>query len=126
MPSLRILLVSAILLAGPVAAAQANGAQDAELCRIMTATLPPRQAEITQLTSERDATAVTVEDLGDAWEDAEIHRLVSAAHARTADTARAAYDEARRALARHELALQSALDQYNTDVGAFNARCARR
>lgn len=126
MKSLRILLVSAVILAGPVAAAQARSAQDAELCRVMSATLAPRQAEIVTLTAERDTATEAVEDSGDAWEEAETHRLVSAAQARSADEARAAYDDARQVLARREMALQSTLRQYNTDVEAFNARCARR
>jgi hypothetical protein len=126
MKSLRILLVTAALVAGPVAAAQARSAQDAELCRVMSATLAPRQAEITALKAERDAAARLAEDRGDAWEEAETHRLVSAAQARSADEAGTADSEARQLLARRELALQSALRQYNTDVDAFNARCARR
>ncbi|MFN7055978.1 hypothetical protein [Hyphomonas sp.] len=126
MTHLRILALAAALLAGPVAAAQANGAQDAALCRTMSATLAPRQAEIRALTSDRDAAATAAEDLGDVWEEAETHRLVSAARAREADAARTAYDEARQLLARRELALQSAVRQYNTDIEAFNARCTRQ
>lgn len=124
MTYLRVLSIAALMLAGPAATAQANSAQDAELCRVMSATMTPRKAEIETMTAERDAAAAEVELTGDVWEDAEVHRLASASHARTADTARAAHDEARKLLSRREQALQATLRQFNSDVAAFNARCA--
>jgi len=110
-----------LALAGP---ALANGTVDAAACKAMQATLAPRQAEISELTEQREASALRAEEAGIAWEDAEIHRLVSAGHAATADRERAAYDAAKKQVARDELALQSAVKQFNTDVSVYNTRCA--
>jgi hypothetical protein len=111
----------AMVLAGP---ALANGAVDVAACRAMKATLAPRQAEISELTEQREASALLAEEAGIAWEDAEIHRLVSAAHAATADRELAAYDAAKKKFARDELALQSAVKQFNADVAVYNTRCS--
>jgi len=111
----------ALSLAGP---ALANGKPDLKACKAMQETIAPREAEISDLTAKRDASSALVEETGIRWEDAEIHRLVSEAHAETADRERAAYDAARRQVARDELALQSTVQQFNTDVSAFNSRCS--
>ena len=113
----------AMVLAGP---AFANGKVDVAACKAMQAALAPREAEISQLAGQRGASALRAEEAGIAWEDAEIHRLVSAAHAATADRERAAYDAARKQFASDELALQSAVQQFNTDVSAYNTRCSPR
>ncbi|MFN3314302.1 MAG: hypothetical protein ACK46Q_12665 [Hyphomonas sp.] len=123
---LRTLSIAAFILTVPVAAAQANNAQDVRACEAMAATIAPREAEIVALTAERDEVAASVERHGDAWEDAEIHRLASASHAAKADVAKAAYDEARKLLSRREMALQATVRQFNDDAEVFNSRCARR
>lgn len=122
----RPLLLVALMVAGPVAAAQANGASDMQACKAMAATLAPKQAEIAELTALRDEAAETVETTGEAWEDIEIHRRASAGHAAAADAARTVYDEAKKRLARQELALQASVRQYNDDVAAFNSRCTKK
>lgn len=119
--TLLALTLCAAALAGP---AFANGKADTA-CKAMQASLVPRQADIDVLHARRDASAEAVELAGQAWEDAEIHRLVSARHAEAADREKLAYEEARKQLARDELALQSTLKQFNTDVAAFNARCTK-
>ena len=111
----------ALVLAGP---ALANGKVDVAACKAMQATLAPRQAEISELTEQREASALRAEEAGIAWEDAEIHRLVSAAHGATADRELAAYDAAKKQFARDELALQSAVQQFNADVANYNTRCS--
>lgn len=120
-------LMLALLIAGAHAAvAEANGASDLKACKAMAATLAPKQADIADMTAERDAAAEAVETHGEAWEDAEVHRRVSASHAAAADRAKAAYDDARKLLASHEMALQSSVTQFNDDVAAYNSRCARK
>ncbi|PKP83357.1 MAG: hypothetical protein CVT79_00690 [Alphaproteobacteria bacterium HGW-Alphaproteobacteria-18] len=126
MPVIRPLMLAVFIFGAHAATADANGASDMKACKAMAATLAPKQADITEMTTTRDAAAATLETTGDAWEDAETHRLVSASHAATADTAKAAYDDARQVLARRELALQASVRQYNDDVAAFNSRCARK
>lgn len=117
-----------ILAAGLVSLALAAPAQasDVAACKAMQAALVPREAEVADLTARRDAAAEQTEATGEAWEDAEIHRLVSAGHAAGADTTKAAYEEARHQLAREEMALQATLKQYNTDVAVYNSRCAKK
>lgn len=104
--------------------AHAMGSGDLAACKAMRATFAPRQAEIAGLTEQREASALRVDDAGTGWEDAETHRLVSAAHAASADLELAAFEAARKQLAREELALQSAVTQFNADVSAYNIRCA--
>jgi hypothetical protein len=116
---------TAVLIALSFAAPSlANGKPDLKACKAMQATLAPREAEIAELTGKRDASALLAEETGERWEDTEIHRLVSAAHAADADRERAAYNAARQQLARDELALQSTVKQFNTDVSAFNGQCS--
>lgn len=120
----HLILLAALLAAAPGAPAYANGKGDAA-CRAMQAGFAPRQQELADMTARRDAAAESVEISGEAWEEAEIHRLVSPAHAATADARSNEYLEARKALAREETALQATLKQFNADVAAFNARCTR-
>lgn len=115
--------VLAAMIATPAAAAETR---DAKACKAMQATLVPRQAEIGELTATRDASAERVETFGVAWEDVEIHRLVSKTHADAADSAKADYETARAKLARDELALQDAVKQFNADISMFNARCSTK
>lgn len=122
---LRTLSIAAFILTLPAAAAQAGNAQDIRACEAMAATTGPREAEIAALTAERDEAAAGAGHAGDAWEDAEIHRLASPGHAAAADAARAAFDEARQRLSRREMALQAAIRQFNDDADMFNSRCAR-
>ncbi|WP_291202859.1 hypothetical protein [Hyphomonas sp.] len=120
---LRHAFIAALLTLSVTSPALANGKPDLKACKAMQATLAPREAEIAALTGKRDASALLAEEVGVRWEDAEIHRLVSAAHAAAADRERAAYETAKKQFARDEFALQSAVKQFNTDVSIFNARC---
>lgn len=121
---IRTLIALALCASAAAGPALANGKAD-PACKAMQATLVPRQADIDVLHAQRDASAEAVELAGQAWEDAEIHRLVSARHAEAADREKLAYEDARKQLARDEMALQSTLKQYNADVAMFNARCTK-
>jgi hypothetical protein len=101
-------------------------ASDVAACKAMKAALAPREAEISDLKAQRDASAELTETKGEAWDDVEVHRLSSSGHAAEADSAKSAYEEARRQLARDEMALQATLRQYNSDVAVFNARCTAK
>ena len=125
MSFIRHLLLALIIAGAHAAVAEANGASDLKACKAMAATLAPKQADIADMTAERDAAAEATETTGEAWEDAEIHRRISAGHAATADEAKAAYGEARQLLARREMALQASVAQFNDDVAVYNARCAK-
>jgi hypothetical protein len=120
---LRHTIIAALLTLSIASPALANGKPDIQACKAMQATIAPREAEIAELTAKREVSALQAEDAGARWEDAEIHRLVSAEHAATADREQAAYAAAKQQFARDELALQSAVKQFNTDVSIFNVRC---
>ncbi len=122
----RHTFILALLFASLTGPALANTKLDADACRAMQATIAPREAEIAKLTEQRAASAITAEDAGVNWEDAEIHRLVSAAHAAAADRERAEYETAKQAFAKDDLALQSAVRAFNADVSVFNARCSSK
>ena len=70
-----------LVLAAQTAVAEAMTAADVKRCNAMAATMAPKKAEIETLQTKRDEMSARVELKGEAWEDAEIHRLVSAAHA---------------------------------------------
>lgn len=99
-------------------------ASDAAACKAMKAALAPRAVEVADLKAKRDASAELTEVAGEAWDEVEVHRLMSSGHAAQADSGKAAYEDARRQLARDEMALQATLKQYNSDVAVYNARCA--
>lgn len=126
MTILRTLVLAVLLATGPLATARANGSADVQACKAMAAKLGPVQAEIAKLKQTRDEAAETVETTGEAWDDAEVMRRASAGHAATADTAKAAYDDAKNLLAARELALQSSVSQFNDDVTAYNTRCTKK
>jgi hypothetical protein len=112
----------ALALAGPAAA---SGKVDLAACRAMQAALVPRQAEIEELAARRAASAARAEEKGEAWEEAEIHRLVSPSLSKTADELKAGFEHAAEDVARDDLALQSAVSAFNADVAAYNTRCTR-
>lgn len=122
---LRHIIVHGFLALALALPAAANGRVDVAACKAMRAALVPRQAEIAELTDRRAASAALVEDRGEAWEDAEIHRLVSPSLAGTADELKAGFEHARGQLARDDLALQSAVSAFNADVAGYNSRCTR-
>lgn len=120
-------LIAGMMLAALAApGAAASETRDAKACQAMQATIVPRQTEIADISAVRDASAELAETTGAAWEDAEIHRLISKAHADAADRDKAAYDAARAKLARDEMALQDAVRQFNADVAMFNTRCSTK
>ena len=123
---LRNFLILTAVTAALASPAMAAGKSDLATCKTMQAALVPRQTGINDLVAQRDASAVALEEAGQAWEDVEIHRLVSKGHAAAADAGKAAYEAAREQLDRDETALQERLQQFNPDVAAFNARCTRK
>lgn len=123
---MRYTLTTLFLAAAITGMAPAYASSGTSACKALQAALVPRQAELTELTEVRDASAARVEEAGQAWEDVEIHRLVSDRHAAEADQTKAVYEDARQKLARDEMALQSTLKQFNTDVAVFNGRCTTK
>jgi hypothetical protein len=110
-----------LALAGP---ASANDKADPAACAAMQATLAPREADVAELTEARNAAFARAEATKKVWQDVEVHRSISERYAAVADRDKAAYESAREALAREDMALQSVLQQFDTDRAVFNARCS--
>ncbi len=115
-----LVLVIALFAAAPVAFA------DMAACNAMKATFKPKEAEIAKLTEKRDDIALVVEAKGEAWDDAQITRLFSTRHARTADLLKADYETVERELVNAEIGLSATVRQYNMDVAQYNAACATK
>jgi hypothetical protein len=113
-----------LVLAAQTAVADAMTAADVKRCNAMAATMAPKKAEIETLQAKRDEMAMGVEQLGEVWEDAEIHRLASPALAANADETKVAYQEARQKLMATEYALQALARQFNQDIASYNQSCA--
>ena len=122
----RIFFASLALIVAMPAAADTLAARQAERCMAMKSTLAPKQAEIETATATRDELAARAEALGEQYEDAQVMRLASASNAEAADSAKAAFDAARRAFAQAEFALQANARQFNQDVADYNRSCAPR
>ncbi|KCZ93267.1 hypothetical protein [Hyphomonas johnsonii] len=120
---IRIFLASAALLVALPAMADTVPAQQMQRCQAMKATLAPKQAEIDAAAKQRDALAEAAEAEGEAYEDAQVLRLASAANAQAADAAKARFDAARRAFAQAEFALHANVRQFNQDVADYNRSC---
>lgn len=119
----RLIPVLAIATALAMPAA-ALSAQDVQRCNAMAATLTPKKAELESLTAKRDALAVEVETLGDAWEEAEAMRNFSSDGAAKADVSKSDYDRAKAQLMRLEQGLQASARQFNIDISDYNRACA--
>ena len=122
---MRSVVAAALLVAvTQTAVAQAMTAADVQRCKAMAATMAPKKAEIEALQVKRDKMAESVEAKGEAWEDAEIHRLASASHAEKADQNKSAYRAAKKELMGTEQALQALARQFNQDIASYNQSCA--
>ena len=113
--------LSAIAALFVVAAPTAN----AMSCGEQAADLQNRQVTAQEIAEARLALVDEVEAAGDAWEDVEIHRLVSAGHAATADEAKAVYETLKADLFEKEVSLQNLVVSLNQDVAAYNESCAK-
>ncbi len=122
----RYLIALLIVGLGSTGSAQAMSAKEMARCKALGKTLPVQQVEIKTATEKRDALADQVETLGVAWDDVEVHRMVSATHAQRADKAEVIYAHAKTELVDLDTGLQADLDVFNKDVAAFNTRCVTK
>ena len=123
----KLLIAAIFAVAAPVAGADAaSSARDLARCQAMSATFKPKEEEVAKLKDARDAQAEIVETKGEAWDDVEILRNASGAHAKAADEAKADYDAAKADLARMELGLQASVSALNADFAAYNQSCATK
>lgn len=122
----KTVLIALITALGLPATAQAMTAKDIKRCNAMAATLAPKKAELEALQTKRDALAEKAETTGEIWEEAEIHRNISADLAAKADAAKSAHDASKGEFMKVEMALQSNLKQFNIDVAGYNKSCSAK
>ncbi len=108
-------LVAVFLFSAPVAMAQS--------CSEQAASLQAQQVEAQAIAEARVTLVDEVEAAGDAWDDVEIHRLASKAHAAKADEAKLAYEALKADLFEKESSLQLLVASLNKDVAAYNTKC---
>ncbi|MEC7290395.1 MAG: hypothetical protein VXW22_09940 [Pseudomonadota bacterium] len=94
-------------------------------CSQQAAQLQAQQTEAQKLADARASLLEDVETAGDAWEDVEIHRLASAAHAATADEAKLVYETLKADLIEKETSLQSLVVSLNEQVADYNKACVK-
>lgn len=92
-------------------------------CSQQAADLQTRQVKAQSLADSRVELVEEVEAAGDVWEDLEVHRLASPAHADAADAAKNEYESLKADLMDKEAALQALLISLNEDVATYNAAC---
>ncbi|MEM1146982.1 MAG: hypothetical protein AAF582_09640 [Pseudomonadota bacterium] len=114
--SAPVVFLSAVALLMAPAASALSCAQEA-------ANLQDRQSQLIDIANERQTLVDQVEAAGDVWEDVEIHRLMSASHAATADQAKAEYEALKADLMQQENALQAQAASLNDEVAVYTARC---
>ena len=108
-------LVALTVFAAPMASAQS--------CAKQAASLQEKQVEAQALAEARLTLVDEIEAAGDAWEDVEVHRLVSEGHAAKADEAKLTYETLKADLFEKESSLQVLVATLNEDVQAYNQRC---
>ena len=108
-------LVALTVFAAPMASAQS--------CAKQAASLQEKQVEAQALAEARLTLVDEIEAAGDAWEDVEVHRLVSEGHAAKADEAKLTYEMLKADLFEKESSLQVLVTTLNEDVQAYNQRC---
>jgi hypothetical protein len=112
-----IALVSIAAFTAPIGHAQSCADQSAEL--------QEKQSEAQEIAAARLTLLEEVEAAGDAWEDLEVHRLVSDGHAQTADEAKAKYNALKASLLQKEADLQGLVVTLNDGVAAYNQKCVK-
>ncbi len=114
-------LSSAMVL--PLAPASALTDREVKQCKAMGASIKVRERQLTERGEARMSDAEAVEAAGEAWENAETIRPISAQHAADADAKKAAYDKLKTDFMRADMAYQSEVAMVNNDVAAFNGVC---
>lgn len=114
--------IFAMTAAAPPAAALSQ--KDVRACKAMTERVTEGKAEIADLRARRDSLAESAETAGANWEEAEVHRNISARHGAAADQAKAQWEAAQAELAEAETALQARIAEVNKTSARFNERCA--
>ncbi|MDJ0922549.1 MAG: hypothetical protein QNI84_15580 [Henriciella sp.] len=92
-------------------------------CKAMADSIRVRQGEVQTMLAQRDRALETVELAGEQWDDVEIHRNASTAHAVEADKRKAIYDAQKVEFMKLDAALQSKNRMVTQSVVQYNARC---
>ena len=121
MKKLISLLVLGLMLAAPSAAALT--ADEARECQALANSFGPAKAAVNKKVAERDALAEATEAAGEAWENAENVRTLSAEAAAEADELRAVWEEKKVEFNALESDLFTQSTKLNKDLARFNYLC---
>ncbi len=118
------LLVTALTLSAfAVPSASALTAKQVRECKALHASFPARTADIKRDEAELERLAELAERAGDAWQNAENIRTLSAEHAAEADALRAPYDAARDTFNTADAAFYEKSKRLKDDQFKFNTVC---
>lgn len=112
----------ALVFTTPVPSAFA--ADEVSDCRALRASLGPQRAVINRESKALEELAEIAERAGEAWENAENVRVLSAEHAAKADELRPAYEQTRDAFNKADGELFDKVQKFNADQSRFNSLCA--
>lgn len=120
--TLSFLGALAVLASASVPAAAMTEAQIRE-CQAMGASIKVRQGEVQTMSAQRERALEALEVVGQQWDDIEILRNASSAHATEADKRKADYDAQKIAFMKLDAALQSKNRMVTQSVVQYNKRC---
>ena len=118
-------LISLLALGFVLAIPAASALTQAQLreCQALSKSIGPATASLEEKNLERDALAEETEAAGEAWENAENIRTLSADKAAIADSLKATYEDFKDRLNTFEGELFDSSQKLNKDVFRFNTLC---
>lgn len=120
------LAIALLSYSGFAASSHANTSLEAPSCATWAKKIKSRQGQIQSQLKKRDELALAAEDAGEAWENAEGIRHMSAAYAQEADQTYQDYLTAKETFEDVQTQLMQSVDQLNRDMAKFNKRCAAK
>lgn len=115
------LLALSFILASPAAFALTQS--QARECQALAGSFAPARADLEAKVAQRDALALEAEAAGEAWENAENIRTLSADKAAEADALRESFEAKKAEFEVIEESLHIASSKLNRDFSRFNTLC---
>ena len=123
--TLKSLMIIAMLSSIAVPASALTQAEIKQ-CNAMAASFSAKKAELTKAKKALEEKAAATELAGEEWEAAEQEKLFSSEAAQKASDTKAHWTTLKSEFAKDQMALQSKLQMLNTDVAAYNQKCATK
>lgn len=101
-------------------------ASQTKACNTLGSQLQKQQAKAQKLAAERLDLLKVVEGAGDDWENAETLRNFGDAEAKAADAHKATYERLKSDLLVKERTLQELISSVNSEIAAYNQKCATK